>query len=423
MSPQNRSRSVSVASAITAIVLASSAFFVRNDVGVTIVPEGRKENTNKPCLSAFQLFLDDPVEIDAADRALSLIQDTYHQGYYNSSISHHYFVRTAAVAVQDSLSEFVWSNTALKKVRTNFAKAANDAASNDGEGIKLIPDVFDEIYLMRPEFDLLDDKKIHYDGNLKIPGICTIRALTYLSGKDATFFALTSRKNYTTHTHSSIVLDFDREMHYASLTTPNVTLSEGKKNIDPRVMVKSAMHVVLPGTHPVMAYLRIVLHRIMVFAARTFRRAFESKSHSPSNISSKSNISMVAIDNLMRSMNKLHMALPLLIIGFPLGAILLAPIFYPAHFIAYIAFIIARCLFYTEAIPQIFFQYIPVLIACAVLGPSILGQRRMRLKTFCLILFHIAWVGVCLYLEANASMANKILLAPWQQVINLNDIT
>ena len=54
-------------------------------------------------------------------------------------------------------------------------------------------------------------KKVHYDGNLKLPGICTIRSLTYLTGYAATFFATTSQKNYTTTDYSTIILDFNRE--------------------------------------------------------------------------------------------------------------------------------------------------------------------------------------------------------------------
>jgi len=422
MSLGNRSRRVSVASVITMIVAASSAYFGYNGGGV---PMKRKEVVNTPCISAFQFFLHDPIETDAAKRALSLIQDAYHQGYYNSSISHHYFVRTAPVTVQDTLSEFVWSDSALKQVRTKFEMANDPVSPNNDEGIKVIHDVFDEIYLMRPEFDLLDEKKIHYDGNLKIPGICTIRALTYLSGKDATFFALTSQQNYTTKSHSSVVLDFDREMHYVSLNEKSPAPFGSFRNVEPRVMVKSALHVVLPGTNPFVANLRIVLHRIMVFGARSFRRAFESKSHSRSDVSSNSNLSMMAIDNLMRSMNKVHMALPLTIIGLPLGAIFLAPIFYPFQFLPYVALIIARCVFHTDIITQLYTRCLSMLIACAVLAASIRGSRfvgEMRRKRICLLLLHVAWVGICFYVEANAGMANKILLAPLQKVINLNDI-
>ena len=406
---------------------------------------------NTPCISAFQVFLDDPTEIDASNRALSLIQETYQQNYYNSSISHHHFVRTAPDEIQDTLSEFVWSNSTLKQVRTKFEmRPANRTTLDAGGGITVIKDVFDEIFLMRPEFDLLDDKKVHYDGNLKIPGICTIRALTYLSGKDATLLALTSQQNYTTRNQTSIVLDFDRELHYVSLNNPNQAPihPEGTQTPEPRVMIKSALHVVLPGTHPLIAYLRIILHRIMVFAARTFRRAFESKSQSQSPSSSQSNLWMMAIDNLMRSMNKIHMILPLLLIGIPMGAIFLAPIFYPLQLFPYIAFIIARCFFFTDPIAQFSTFWLPVCMASALSGTLVYGSKSfgasmtktMPIKKsagpsfpsfppnpfgvseFCLIVSHIAWVGVCLYVEANASMVNQILLAPWQQVLNLDDI-
>jgi hypothetical protein len=67
----------------------------------------------------------------------------------------------------------------------------------------VIPDVYHEIYLMRPEFDLVDHDKIHLDGILKLPGLCTLRVLTYLSGDSATLVALTSQRNYTAHSGTS----------------------------------------------------------------------------------------------------------------------------------------------------------------------------------------------------------------------------
>jgi hypothetical protein len=445
---------------ITATAASFFAYFNNGDGSIGTTSMNRREIINTPCISAFQLDLDYPIETDASNRALSLIQKTYRKEYYNSSISHHHFVRTAPGAIQDTLSEFVWSDSALKQARKKFgAKVAHDATgaatsrNNGGDArVRVIQDVFDEIYIMRPEFDLLDEKKIHYDGNLKLPGICTIRALTYLSGKDATLVALTSRQNYTTRNHSSIVLDFDRELHYVSLNPNNLAplvdraqeaaVGGRQRRNEPRVMIKSAIHVVLPGTHPLVAYLHIMLHRTMVFAARSFRRTFESQSQSDT--PSKSKVSMMAVDNLMRSMNKIHMILPLLLIGLPLGAIFLAPVFYPLQFLPYVALIIARCLFHNIQFAQLSRNWVRIFMACVVLvyGSRSFGTTRCntttnirvmntkfqsskvstRVHIFRLIIFHIAWVGVYYYIEANAEMANEILLAPWQQVINLDDI-
>lgn len=448
-----------VTSLVAIIVTIYASFFVYSGDETSY---GR-ETKNGPCISVFQINLDKRTEIDASNRALSLIQDTYRRDYYNSSISHHHFVRTAPAEIQETLSEFVWSNSALKQVRSKFgATDAQDETStisrNNGGGVRVIQDVFDEIYLMRPEFDLLDQKKVHYDGNLKLPGICTIRALTYLSGKDAMLFALTSQQNFTTRNQTSIVLDFDRELHYVSLNpslarmnTAEEVVVGGQRVSEPRVMIKSAMHVILPGTHPLVAYFRIIVHRTMLFGARSFRRAFESQSQLKSNTSSKSNVSMMAVDNLMRSMNKIHMALPLLVIGLPIGAIFLAPVFFPLQFSPYIILIIARYILKTNPNSQLGTFWVRLLLTGAVLSvlanrsrlfasirwkilPNIRVTKRMSQKlnastvasfsldVFRLVLFHIAWFGVCYYFEANIDMMNEILLAPRQQVIRLVDI-
>ena len=68
-------------------------------------------NANAPCISTFQVALDDPVEIAASKLALSLIQSAYHQDYCNSSISHHHFVRMAPSEIQEQLSMFVWTDS------------------------------------------------------------------------------------------------------------------------------------------------------------------------------------------------------------------------------------------------------------------------------------------------------------------------
>ena len=170
---------------------------------------------------------------------------------------------------------------------------------------------------------------------------------------------------------------------------------------------------------------------------------------------------MMAVDNMMRSLNKIHMSLPLLLIGIPLGAVCMAPILYPMQFFPYIVHIIVRCLFHTNQhkLMQEIIYLMRVVTALAVVGILVYRSKsvttmwckkmiqmqmmhetsttttattiktslfsapaRIRVDVFRFILMHIAWVGVCYYIEVNADMANKILLAPWQQSINLDDI-
>jgi len=442
-----------VATLVVGITIATAAFFF--DVPGTFstsetVSVDRGENANSPCISALQVDLDDAIEIDASNQALALIQSIYREDYYHSSISHHHFVRTAPWELQTTLSKFVWSDSVLKEARIKLGMAVNNDKNtaklrndNDRE-VLLIPDVFDEIYIMRPEFDLLDQKKTHYDGNLKIPGICTIRALTYLSGQDATLVALTSGHNYNTSNHTTIVLDFDRELHYVSLRKNNA-------RSEPRVMIKSAMHVILPGTHHLITYFGIALHRTMVFVSRSFRRTFESRSSSDA--PSKSKLLIMAIDNMMRSLNKIHMALPLLLIGFPVIMICIAPILYPSQYFPYVAFTVVRFLDHTNNTVQANYNWILIFTLFASWGTlayrsksgkttgcktmddkqvdtkrrnpngstnralSFLPQNRIGGNRFRFVLLHIAWVGLCYYIEANAEMANKILLAPLEPSI------
>ncbi|VEU42312.1 unnamed protein product [Pseudo-nitzschia multistriata] len=394
--------------------------------------------------------MDNHLEIDASNLALSLIKSAYHQDYYNSSISHHYFVRTAPSNIQEELSKFVWSGSVLKQIRARLRGTDGDCdADFANSDFRVIPDVFDEVYFMRPELDLLDEKKIHFDGNLKVPGICTIRALTYLSGNDATLFALTSDENYTTYSHSSIILDFNRELHYVALnstskTSMNQSLGATYMEQEPRVMVKSAMHVIPPGNHFLLTHFQIGLHRIMVFGARSFRRAFESKSDQK--MSSKLNLCMMAIDNTMRFLNKIHMMLPLIVIGLPLGVILYALILYPLQFVPYIFHIVMRWRYHTDqVIKKGVWWIVTGLIVLNNLASVTRNLQRhitasstistmnknkitsspalilVGVNEIRFLLLHIGWIGVCYYFEANAEMGNRILLAPWQQTIRLDD--
>ena len=38
---------------------------------------------------------------------------------------------------------------------------------------------------------------------------------------------------------------------------------------------------------------------------------------------------------------------------------------------------------------------------------------------FRFLIIHIAWVGLCYFMNINAEIANEILLAPWQELILL----
>ena len=155
---------------------------------------------------------------------------------------------------------------------------------------------------------------------------------------------------------------------------------------------------------------------------------------------------MMETDNLMRSLNKIHMSLPLIIIGLPLGAVFLAPVLYPVHFLPYITFIVARFVFLMIPTAQsnLFLSF---LVASASSIAFLLRSRvcytlrltkisktpfkktivdtpaeLIRWNNFSLVPFHIAWIGICFYAEANSAMACNILLAPWQEAINLDNI-
>ena len=118
------------------------------------------------------------IEREAQRRALDLIRETYN--YDNSNISHHFFVRLAPSTLQHELSKFVWNDNAMKAVRSKFPA-----------GAFVVPDVYHEIYVMRPEIDFLDADKKHFDGP-KVPGLTTLRSLIYLEGAPARFVAETS---------------------------------------------------------------------------------------------------------------------------------------------------------------------------------------------------------------------------------------
>jgi hypothetical protein len=273
---------------------------------------------------------------------------------------------------------------------------------------------------MRPEFDLVDQHKVHYDGILKLPGICTLRSLTYLPGTPATLVALTSHHNYTTLPGTSIVVDFNRELHYAHLTTT-------KSFQEPRVMIKAAIHLVDAETHPMITFLHIVAHRIIFFAIKSVRNAFESSTSG--NPSTK--LGVMALDNVMRSLNKIHMALPLLVIGLPLGAVLIAPFWFPLQFLPYLIHIVVVCFWNIESDRAMYMRFLAILIAFgrmfsgAKTHPNTTNKvlqiptASIQAISIMLLALHVAWIGLCWFMERNAHMAHHILLAPIPAPIEL----
>jgi hypothetical protein len=479
--------------------------YLKNKLSIPIII-----SNNQPCISAFRVMMntststssndnDDEVMIDSMDRALSMIQNNYPEEYYHSTISHHHFVQTASPSIREVISNFVWTNSIKKQLQKELetsAAAVIDSSSSSSNNnndmpmnMMMIPDVFDEIYIMREEFDIISSsssssskkpKKVHYDGNLKLPGICTIRSLTYLTGYDATLFAITSQQNYTTNDYSTIILDFNRELHYVSTQLDNnIDLDDDinqklqqqqqqqqlndncihTQRQNPRVMIKSAMHIIVPGTPNWIIAVHITLHRIMVFGARCFRRTFESSStisYDSNNNESKSNnndnnnnnnnnnkdnkkLCMMMVDNIIRELNKIHMVLPLVVIAIPLVVLYLMPLYYyTLQVIPYCIYIIVqvRCLSDNDLMMKVMITvWMVVLISrsyyywsqeekmnrTTVMRSSTTSSLLLVRRIFRFLILHIAWVGLCYFININAEMANEILLAPWQESILLDN--
>ena len=311
---------------------------------------------NEPCVDAFQLFLHDKNDDndgqqerqDAMEQTVAMLNEFYPKESA-SAISHHAFVHKAPLSIQKRIGQYVWNQQSLAKLATHVRLPGSPDANNNNDNatkkFHIIPDWCNsEIYWMRPEFDFVDEHKIHYDGILKLPGICTVRSLTYLSSspsEPATLVALTSGRNFTTHVGSSIVLDFNRELHYAQLAPPPTNVTTPTT----RIMIKAAVHVVPAHQHPVITFVQIAAHRVIFFTIKSVRRAFEASSSSSSSPQEGgqgvSSSIIMALDNLMRSLNKIHMALPIGMVVVPLVTILvLAPLRFPAQFVPYIVHII-----------------------------------------------------------------------------------
>ena len=328
---------------------------------------------------AQKLAVPTSIEREAQRRALDLIHETY-GAYVNSTISHHIFVRLAPAALQHELSKFVWNDTTLRAVRSQFPA-----------GAFVVPDVYHEIYVMRPEIDFLDADKKHFDGP-KVPGLTTLRSLIYLEGPRARFVAETSSRNYTTDEGSTIVLDFYRELHHVRVN-----------DTAPRVLVKAAIHVF--DTETPMNYLKIAAHRLIFFGIKAVRGAFES-SESPL---------LMLFDNAMRSMNKSVGPWPLVALLIPLVLILIAQLRFPLQTLPYVAYVLALCFWELMRAQR---QILRTLATGVALG-------RVAAKAgfgWTAVLSQASWLGICLFMEANSAMARRILFAPIPHGVELDTL-
>ena len=318
------------------------------------------------------------IERDAQRRALDLIRETY-GAYANSTISHHHFVRLAPSTLQHELSKFVWNHNALRAVRAHFPA-----------GAFVVPDVYHEIYVMRPEIDFLDADKKHFDGP-KVQGLTTLRSLIYLKGARARFVAETSARNYTTDEGSTIILDFYRELHHVRVN-----------DTAPRVIIKAAIHVF--DTKTPMNYLKIAAHRLIFFGIKAVRGAFES-SESPL---------LMLFDNAMRSMNKSVGPWPLVALVVPLVLILIAQLRFPFQTLPYAAHVLAVCVWeLTRARRQI--------LRTLATGVA-LGRVAAKGYGWTAVLSQAIWLGLCLFMEANSDMARRILFAPIPHGVELDTL-
>jgi hypothetical protein len=252
-------------------------------------PQQQQQQQHRPIFGALQFQVGDCIKQDddtkvegavtaAVDETLTLIQQSYPYAYYNSTISHHYFVRMAPRALQIAISKLVWTADILRSVISCIADNRTTALFGTAKRSRIVRDVYDEICLMRPEVDFVDEYKSHYDGILKVPGLLTLRSLTYLQGGQATLVAATSGRNYTTDSGSTIILDFNRELrcaitcqptetnehvdHRTVTPTGSVSMSQ-HQYIQPRVMIKAAVHVFDCQTHPFVVFFHIVAHRLI----------------------------------------------------------------------------------------------------------------------------------------------------------------
>jgi hypothetical protein len=241
----------------------------------------------------------------AMAEARAIITNHYSHQIQISSISHHVFLRLASPEsrLHETVSRFLWPKTTILK---ELVKIYSNHI--------FIPDVFDELYIMREEFDHIDPEKRHYDGILKLPFIHTARSLTYLSGETAELVAVSSRGRFQTEAGSAIVLDFNRELHYAICSSSS---QQQQRKPPPRIMIKASLHVIPQGTPRFLQRIIIYSHRLVFFVIKTVRNGFERGD-------SMERIILMGLDNVFRTLNKCHMVVPLVVVAGGLYMLLLA---------------------------------------------------------------------------------------------------
>ena len=350
------------------------------------------------------MALEGPSETYSLRRALHMIQRNYPYESTKSTISHHAFVRTAPSDLQKEISNFVWTPRIIQEQFPNKM---------------IVNDVFHEIYWMRPEFDLVDDKKIHYDGVLKVlfpSTISTIRSLTYMKGNTATFFALTSQQNFTTRPGTAVAIDFNRELHYAQVHSQS---DESSIQNEPRIMIKAAIHVFPPDTSQFVVWLYIASHRVLFFSIKSLRNVFESTNHQSqrqrqqqqttiTEEGSFGRVAIMALDNTMRGLNKIHTILPLIMIGIPIGTFAWASF---SNLPAVLPFVIHIAIVWWLNIPPSMAFYLRMVALIVSTSTVWILQRTKTTIVSSLILLQLAWICVCWYMEQNAEMANRIAFA------------
>jgi hypothetical protein len=344
------------------------------------------------CLPTFQVNLKKDHAIAMAV-AQVIIANHYSNEIQTSSISHHVLLRLAApqTRLHETVSQFMWPKTTILKELVKIY-------SNH----MFIPDVFDELYIMREEFDYIDPEKRHYDGILKLPFIDTARSLTYLSGETAELVAVSSSCRFQTKAGSAIVLDFNRELHYVILRSSS---SQQEKPPPPRIMIKSSLHVIPHNTPRFLQLFIIYSHRLLFFVIKTVRNGFERSGNGIERIV------LMVLDNLFRTMNnKCHMVLPLAFVAIGLYMLLLAPLLrHPKAFVPYIICIACLCKQKMSALLSwVVFAGASV---CSWCNNAHGDGSAMSALVLCL-LQHLGWLVVVKWAEINGDMAREVLFAP-----------
>ena len=160
---------------------------------------------------------------------------------------------------------------------------------------------------------------------------------------------------------------------------------------------------------------------------------------------------MMMVDNIIRELNKIHMILPLVVIAIPLVVVYMMPLYYyPIQVIPYCIYIVVQVryqwdnndnqktnsLYYDLIMKVMITVWMIVLIVVQSYYYYRSQEEEMnrtnvvRTSTtslfldreiFRFLIIHIAWVGLCYFMNINAEMANEILLAPWQELILLDN--